>query len=187
MPSDTDPTTQASIVLASFENRHAAERWLASIGRDVRRQARTGHVEAFVISGSKDGSLKLTESRVLTTTGVAALIPHLGASIMLGFIGIRSMLRGAKIEGPALLKRAPHVGSNAHKAHAILAQAGPNAAVVMVSCDQRETRQTLAAQAGQHATMIWDGSRAELRSGPEPGSTHYWVRAALGEASPAHA
>jgi len=186
MPPDTDPDGQASIVLASFENRHAAEHWLASFGRDFRRQARKGHVEAFVVSSNKDGSLKLTESRVLTTTGVAALIPHLIASIMLGFIGIRSMLRGAKIEGHAMHKRAPHVGSDEHEAHAILAQAGPSAAIVMVSCDHLETRHELAAQGSERAITMWDGSRAEFLSVLEPGSTDDWVRDALGESSPAN-
>ena len=64
-----DPA-QESIVLASFENRHAAEHMLASLGRGFRKKARKGQVSAFVVSANKDGSLKLTQARVLTRSGV---------------------------------------------------------------------------------------------------------------------
>ena len=66
MTSKADPAAQASVIVASFENRHAAEHCLASLGRGFRKQARKGHVTAFVISANKDGSLKLTQSRVVT-------------------------------------------------------------------------------------------------------------------------
>jgi hypothetical protein len=56
---------EEAVVLASFENRHVAEHMLLSLGRGFRKKARKGGATAFVVSGNKDGSLKLTESRVL--------------------------------------------------------------------------------------------------------------------------
>ena len=181
VPRDSHPSADASIVLATFESRHAAEQWLASVGRDFRKQARKGHAEVFVASANTDGSLKLTESRVLTATGIAALIPHLVASLMLGFLGIGSMLKGARIEGRAIHKRASQVGSDEQRAHAMLAQAGANAAIVLVGCDDSRLRQMLTAQAADHAVETWDGLRSEFLAELDPGVGHDWVRAALGE------
>src|SRR5271165_6338573 len=65
---------QESVVLASFENRHAAEHMLLSLGRGFRKKARKGGAAAFVVDGNKDGSLKLTQSRVLTASGFVAAI-----------------------------------------------------------------------------------------------------------------
>ena len=74
MPPEADQTEQPSVVVASFENRHAAEHLLALLGRQFGKQARKGHVTAFVIRGNKDGSLKLTQSRVLTAEGLEAAL-----------------------------------------------------------------------------------------------------------------
>ena len=65
MASDVDGA-QESVILASFENRRAAEHMLASLRRGFRKKHRKGHATALVISGNKDGSLKVTQSRVLT-------------------------------------------------------------------------------------------------------------------------
>ena len=73
MAPEVDPA-QESIVLASFESRHAAEHMVASLGRGFRKKARKGHVSAFVVSANKNGSLKLTQARVLTAGGVGAAI-----------------------------------------------------------------------------------------------------------------
>jgi hypothetical protein len=62
-------SAQDSVILASFENRHAAERMMASLGRGFRKKHRKGHATALVISGNKDGSLEVTQSRVLTAGG----------------------------------------------------------------------------------------------------------------------
>lgn len=59
MASDVD-ATHDFVVLASFENRHAAEHMLASLGRGFRKKHRKGHATALVISDNKDGSLELT-------------------------------------------------------------------------------------------------------------------------------
>ena len=53
MAPEVDPA-QESIVLASFENRHAAEHMLASLGRGFRKKARKGQVSAFVVSANKE-------------------------------------------------------------------------------------------------------------------------------------
>jgi uncharacterized membrane protein len=63
-------SAEESVVLAVFENRHAAERMLRSLGREFRRKARGVDAAALVISGNADGSLKVTQSRVLTASGV---------------------------------------------------------------------------------------------------------------------
>jgi hypothetical protein len=63
---------QESVVLASFANRRAAEHMLASLGREFRKKARMGLVAAFVVSTNPDGSLKLTQSRVITAGSVAS-------------------------------------------------------------------------------------------------------------------
>lgn len=138
---------------------------------------------AFVVRGNKDGSLKLTQSRVLTAEGLEAALVGFTTAVMLGLIGIRGMLKGAKTGGHAAHVHAGHVGSDEHAAHAILAQAGPNAAIAIVCCDDPDTGQAIAARASDRAIYCWDGSRSEFLAALEPGSTHDWVRAALGEPS----
>jgi hypothetical protein len=71
---------QESIVLASFENRHAAEHMLMSLGRGFRKNAREGGATAFVVSENKDGSLKLTESRVLEAGDLTATLLRISVS-----------------------------------------------------------------------------------------------------------
>ena len=99
MAPKSDPVAQQSVVLASFENRHAAEHMLASLGHEFRKKARKGHVAALVVSGNKDGSLKLTQSRVLSTAGLANALIRISLSWMVGFMGTISMLRGARSGG----------------------------------------------------------------------------------------
>jgi hypothetical protein len=87
MTSEADPAARPGhdwVVIASFENRHAAEHVLASLGHELRRNARKGRSDAFVVSGNADGSLKLTESPVRRASGFAAIIAHLSASMPAG-------------------------------------------------------------------------------------------------------
>jgi len=79
--------------------------------------------------------------------------------------------------------REGHVGADEHQAHKILAEAGPDAAIALVRCKDRETRQMAAAAAADSASRSWDGSLTEFLADLDPGSTHDWVRAALGEPS----
>jgi len=181
MTSDADPPAQDSVVVASFENRHAAEHMLARLGRDFSKKARKGHVSAFVVRGNKDGSLRLTQARVLTAEGIEGAILGFFAAVMVGLIGIVGMFKGAKTAGHAVHVSAGHVGPDEHAAHAILAQAGPDAAIALVCCDDSAMRQQIAARAKERALTCWDGSRTEFLAALEPGSTHDWVRTALGE------
>jgi hypothetical protein len=172
---------QEWVVIASFGNRRAAEHMLASLGHEFRRNARKGHAEAFVVSGNADGSLKLTESRVLEASGLAATIIRVSLSWTVGFMGLVSTLKGAKATAHEAHKRGSHVGSDEQHAHEILAQAGPSAAILLVRCKDGETRHVVAAGAADRASYSWDGSKADFLAGLDPGSKHDWVRAALDE------
>jgi hypothetical protein len=172
-----------SVVLASFANRAAAEHMLASLGREFRKKFRKGDVAAFVVSGNADGSLKLTESRVLSTSGVVSALIRISLAWTVGLLGLFSTLKGAKSEAHAIHLREAHVGSDEQAAHAILAEAGPDAAVAMVCCKDQETRDAVTQRAAERAIRSWDGSRTEFLAGLDRGPKHDWVRAALGEPS----
>jgi hypothetical protein len=188
MTSEGDPVArpgQEWVVVASFANRHAAEHVLASLGHEFRRNARKGRTDAFVVTGNADGSLKLTESRVLQASGLAATITRVSASMLVGLVGVGAMLKGAKGTAHAAHKRASHVESDEQRAHEILAQAGPDAAVLLVRCQDAHTRQLVAAEAADRASHSWDGSMPDFLAGLKPGSEHDWVRAALDKPSSA--
>ena len=182
MAPEVDPA-QESIVLASFESRHAAEQMLSSLGRGFRKQARKGQVSAFVVRANKDGSLKLTQARVLTARGVEAALIHVSLSWMVGFLGLFSMLKGGKRFGHAVHVHEGHVGSDEQAAHAILARAGAHGALALLSCKDEDTRETVAARAAERGSESWDGSRTKFLAALDPGSKHDWVRVALGEPS----
>ncbi len=170
---------QEWIVIASFENRHLAEYMLASLGHGFRRNARKGDADAFVLSANADGSLKLTESRLLQASGFVATLIGVSLAWMVGFMGVVSMLKGAKGTAHAARKRRSHVGSDEQRAHEILAQAGPDAAILLVRCKDRETAQIVTAGAADRASYSWDGSMPDFLAALDPGSKHDWVRAAL--------
>ena len=181
MASEDDPAGQEWVVIASFENRHAAEHMLASLGHEFRHNALKGDAAAFVISGNADGSLKLTQSRVLEASGLASTIARVSAFLLAGLLGVVAMLKGAKATAHAAHKRASHVGSDEHRAHEILAQAGPNAAILLVRCKDRKTGQIVVDGAAEHASYSWDGSLPDFLAALDPGPKHDWVRAALDE------
>jgi hypothetical protein len=174
---------QESVVLASFDSYRHAEQMLASLGRGFRSKARKGGTIAVVVRGNTDGSLKLTQSRVLTASDFASTVIRLSLSWTVGFMGLVATLKGAKSQAHAAHVRKGHVGSDAHQAHKILAEAGPHAAIALVRCKDQGTRQMVAAAAADSATDSWDGSLTEFLAALDPGSTHDWVRAALGEPS----
>jgi hypothetical protein len=180
MASDVDGA-QDCVILASSESRHAAEHMLASLRRGFRTKARKGHATALVISANKDGSLKITQSRVLTASGFVYTLLRIALSVAIGFMGLFSTLKGAKGGVDEIHARGSHVGSDEQAVHAILAKAGPNAALVLVCCDDQEMRQAVVAQASDRARESWDGSRAQFLASLDPGSRHDWVRAAVGE------
>ena len=182
MAPEVDPA-QESIVLASFEDRRAAEHMLASLGRGFRKKARKGQVIAFVVSLNKDRSLKLTQARVLTAGGLGAALIRVSLAWTVGFMGLLSMLRGGKSFGHSVRLHEAHVGSDEQAAHAILARAGPHAALALVCCKDPETGRTVAERAADRGSESWEGSRTEFLAALDPGSKHDWVRAALGEPS----
>jgi hypothetical protein len=171
---------QGSVVLASFENRRTAERMLASLGRDFRKTARAGSLDALVVSANADGSLKLTQSRFLTAGDLTAMLMRVSLSWTVGFLGLFGMFKGGKRGEHAVHERAVHVGSGEHQAHAILEKAGPHAAIVLVRCEDEETARAIRTQAADRAIDTWAGSLEEFVAELDPGSEHDWVRTALG-------
>ena len=180
MAPGVDPA-QDSVILASFENRHAGEHMLASLRRGFREKHRKGHATALVISGNKDRSLKLTQSRVLTASGFVYTLIRIPLSLMIGFVGILAMLGGAKGAVHEVRERQSHVGSDEQAVHALLARVGPDAALVLVCCDDQELQQAVVARAADRASQSWDGSRTQFLAALDPGSQHDWLRAAVNE------
>jgi hypothetical protein len=185
MASDVDGA-QDLVILASFDSRHAAEHMLASLRRGFRKKHRKGHATALVISGNKDGSLTLTQSRVLTASGFVYTLIRIPLSVTIGFTGVLSTLEGAKGAVNEVRERDSHVGSDEQAVHALLARVGPDAALVLVCCDDQELRQAVVARAADRASESWDGSRTQFLAGLDPGSQHDWLRAAVEEPSSTH-
>ena len=173
-----------SVILASFDNRHVAERVLGSLGRDFRKKARKGRTSALVVSGNDDGSLRLTQSRVLTGGALVSAVIHVSASILAGFAGMRSSLKGARAGAHAARVRSGHVGRDEHRGHEILAEAGPDAALVLVRCSEPELARMVLTGMEQRARYSWDGPIDAFLDDLSPGAEHDWVRAALGEPAP---
>ncbi|MFJ1972757.1 hypothetical protein ACIO93_29215 [Streptomyces sp. NPDC087903] len=184
MTSDPDSVTesgQESVVIASFDGHRDAERMLASLGRGFRRKARKGGTTAVVIRGNTDGSLKLTQSRVMTANDLTYTLMSVSLAWTVGLMGLRSMFKGAKDEAHAAHVRQGHLRADAHQAHEILAEAGQDAAITLVRCEDQDTRQMVVTAATDRARRSWDGSLTDFLAALDPGSTHDWVRAALGE------
>ncbi|MGW1781172.1 hypothetical protein ACWCQQ_18805 [Streptomyces sp. NPDC002143] len=189
MTSETTSVAQSgqeSVVIAGFDNRHRAERMPASLGRGFRRKAREGGTTAVVIRGNADGSLRVTQSPVLTANGFVNAMFRISLAWMAGFMGLFATLQGARVGGHAAGVRKGHVGSDAQQAHRILAEAGPDAAVTLIRCKDTDTRQMVAAAAAGRAKESWDGPLTEFLAALDPGSAHDWVRAAVGEPSHTH-
>ncbi|MFF1680955.1 hypothetical protein ACFVYG_33560 [Streptomyces sp. NPDC058256] len=172
---------QESVVIASFDGRRDAERMLASLGRGFRKKARKGGTTAVVIGANTDGSLKLTQSRVTTANDLAYTLMSVSLAWTVGLMGIRSMLKGAKGEAQAAHVRQGHLRADAHQAREILAEAGPHAAITLVRCKDQDARHMVVAAAAVRARRSWDGPLTDFLAALDSGSTHDWVRAALGE------
>lgn len=171
------------VILAGFQNGRAAEHMVASLGRGFRQKHRKGHAEALVVTANKDGSLKITQSRALSASGFLYTVMRIGLSVLVGFIGMTGALRGAKGSVKEARHRGAHVGSDERRVHELLAGIGSDAAIALVTGDDNETRQAVAAKATDQASESWDGSRTEFLAALDPGSKHDWVRNALGEPS----
>jgi hypothetical protein len=90
-----------------------------------------------------------------------------------------SMMKGARGGVDAAQHRQRHAGTDEHRAHEILAAAGPNAAFALVRCQDPETGHEVATAAAESATDSWVGSLSEFLDTLDPGHAHDWVRAAL--------
>ena len=106
--------------------------------------------------------------------------------MMAGLAGTLSALKGAKTVTHAAHRRASHVGSDAQRAQAILAEVGPRAAIALLRCKDPEIREAATARASDRASSSWDGSLTEFLAALDPGDKHDWVRAALDEPSSAN-
>ena len=160
---------QESVVIARFDSYRRAEHMLASLGRGSRRKARKGGTTVVVARGNPDGSLEVTESRVLADSDLVAVLMRVCLSWVVGFMGLFSMAKGAGGGARAVEVRGGHVGSEEHRAHEILADAGPHAALALVRCKDRRTRRMVAAAAADSARGSRDGSLAEFLAALYPG------------------
>lgn len=182
-PGSAASSGEDSVVVASFADYRRAEHMVASLGGGFRRKARKGGARVVVVRGNPDGSLKVTQSRVLEAGDFTAVLMHVSLSWVVGFLGTASMLKGARSGVHDARERKGHIGSEEHRAHEILAEAGPHAAVVLIRSKDQQTRQLAAATAADNAKASWDGTLAEFLAALDPGSAHDWVRAAVGEHS----
>lgn len=114
------------VVIARFYSYRRAEHMVASVGRGFGRKAPKGGAIAVVVRGNPDGSLKVTESRVLEAGDLVSVLMRVSLAWMAGFMGLCSMAKGARGGVRAAEVRGGHVGSDEHRAHEILAGAGPH-------------------------------------------------------------
>src|SRR6185369_13685258 len=119
---------ESSIVLATFPSAGAAERTVMQLGRAFRNMARRGHADAFVVTGDEHGSFSLVQSRVVTASGLVGAVMRVSASVMVGFHGLVSALRGARTGATAVRSHGRRVGSGADRARELLGQAGEHGA-----------------------------------------------------------
>ena len=102
---------------------------------------------------------------------------------MVGLLGTISTLKGIRTGAHAAHKRESHVGSEEQRAHEIIAEAGPNAAIALVRCKDTEMGQAVAARAADRGRYSWHGSLPKFLAGLGPDSKYDWVRAALDQPS----
>ena len=178
-------SASASVVLATFENSRAAERTVASLGRDFRHKARKGNVSAFVVTRHRDGSFKLVQSRVVTGGGLAAAGIGFTASILAGFMGSMSALRGAKTLTHGAHERQTHIQQPGQRLTELLDQVGERSAALLIVCQDDETGQAVAARAADRGSQSWHASRAEFLAALDRlGDNYDWIRPAVAEPAP---
>ena len=178
----TPESATASVVLTTFENSRAAERMVASLGRDFRHKARKGSVSAFVVTRHRDGSFKLVQSRVVTGGGLASAGIRFTASILAGFMGSMSALRGAKTLTYGAHERQSHIQQPGQRLTELLDQVGQRSAALLIVCQDDETGQAVAARAADRGSQSWHLSRAEFLAALDRlGDNYDWIRPALAE------
>ena len=175
-------SASASVVLATFETSRAAERMVASLGRDFRHKARKGSVAAFVVTRHRDGSFKLVQSRIVTGGGLAAAGIRFTASVFAGFMGSMSALRGAKTLTHGAHERQSHVRQPGQRLTELLDQVGQRSAALLILCQDQETGQAVAARAADRGSQSWHLPRAEFLAALDRlGDNYDWIRPALAE------
>jgi hypothetical protein len=186
-PADEGASTapeSPSVIMASFENSHAAERMVASLGHDLRHKARKGDVTAFVVSRHRDGSFKLVQSRIVTAGGLGAAAAGFAAATMAGLLGAGSVLRGAKTVTGSARERQSHVRQDSQRLTEILDEVGKRSAVLIVLCMDDETGQMVAARAAERGSHSWHVPRAEFLAALDRlGDSYDWVRPAVAEST----
>jgi len=179
-----DPTETPegdSVVIASVDSRRRAEHLLAALGRGFRKKARAGRVTAVVVSRNSDGSLRLTQSHVVTASGLVTTLIRLPLMWRIGLIGLFTSAKGVEGGVHAVKIFQGHVGSDAHPAQQILKEAGPHSAIVLVRSKDPDTWQAVVEAAEANANRYWNGSLTELLHALDPGTTDDWIRTALGQ------
>jgi hypothetical protein len=145
--------------------------------------SRKGEADALVVTANQDGSLKVKQSRALRAGNFTNVVVHLSLSLLIGFLGLVSALKGVKESGHALHVHQGHVGQNEHEVHAILASAGTGSALVLVRCDDTEMLNSVSSATTKGAIYSWQGSVSDFLAALDPGSENDWVRTAVGNPS----
>lgn len=175
-------SASASVILTTFENSHAAEHMVASLGRDFRHKARKGSVAAFVVTRHSDGSFKLVQSRVVTAGGLAAAGIRFTASVLAGFMGSMSALRGAKTLTHGAHERQSHVQQPGQRLTELLDQVGERSAALLILCHDEETGQAVAARAAERGSQSCHWPQAKFLAALDRlGDNYDWIRPVLAE------
>lgn len=177
-PADTQAAPDpASVIIATFENNHSAERTVASLGHAFGHQARKGDVAAYVVTRHSDGSFKLVQSRVLTAGGIGAAVAGFLIATKAGLLGLGAAFRGAKTVTKSAQQRQTHVPQTDQRLTEVLDEIGPRSAVLLVVCTDEQTEQLVAATAAERGSQSWHMSRAEfLAALDRMGDNYDWIR-----------
>jgi hypothetical protein len=145
------------------------------------RSADTRTVAASMPSQSSSASAKRCPNlmRRSCRSGTREGVPHALARV--GGPVLAATLRGAKSAAHAVQEHGSHVGSDDQRAHEIIAQAGPGAAIALARGQDPEMRRMVAAVAADRASHTWAGAMTQFLAALDPGPKHDYVRAALNE------
>ncbi len=176
----TSGQESAELVAASFPSRRQAEHMVASLGHRFRREARRGHVAAFVVTTNRDGTFSVAQSRVITASGLVVATMGIIIATIAGLVGMISALRGAKTTVEAARVHRRHVGSGVEKLAEFLGQGDLQGALTLIRCSDKEVK-TVLARADDRANHYWHGSRSEFLAALDRlGREYDWARPAAG-------
>ena len=141
MASEVD-ATQDSVILASFENRHSAEHMLASLGRGFRKKTPQGPRD-----GPRDPRQqgRFADAHALSRPVDPRTCAHDHPPRLVVDDRVHRHQHDAARhpKGAAHQVREHRSGTvrwDEHRVHEVLAQVGPDAALILVRCDDQETR-----------------------------------------------